>query len=128
MICRYLLACQAQVTDGNRRASLESIAMTDPINAFAASLDREEPPPFATPMLRAVWHGLRGEWQTAHELAQAQDDEDGAWVHAWLHRIEGDLGNAEYWYRRARRQTRRDEPRDEGLAIARSLIQAITES
>ena len=100
--------------------------MTDRIKAFATSLDREEPPPFATPMLRAVWHGLRGDWDTAHELAQAQDDEDGAWVHAWLHRIEGDLGNAEYWYRRARRQTRRDDTRDEGLAIAQALIQSIT--
>jgi hypothetical protein len=100
--------------------------MTDRIQAFAVSLDREEPPPFATPMLRAVWHGLRGDWGTAHELAQAQDDEDGAWVHAWLHRIEGDLGNAEYWYRRARRQTRHDETRDEGLAIAQSLIGSIT--
>jgi hypothetical protein len=99
--------------------------MTDRINAFVISLDREEPPPFATPMLRAVWHGLRGHWATAHELAQAQDDEDGAWVHAWLHRIEGDLGNADYWYRRARRQARRDDTRDEGLEIAQSLIRSI---
>jgi hypothetical protein len=54
-------------------------------------------------MLRAVWHGLRGDWEAAHELAQAQDDAEGAWVHAWLHRIEGDLGNANYWYRCAQR-------------------------
>jgi hypothetical protein len=99
--------------------------MTDPINAFVTSLDREEPPAFATPVLRAVWHGLHGDWDTAHELAQAQDDDDGAWVHAWLHRIEGDLANAEYWYRRAHRPTRRDEPRDEGLAIAQELIRSI---
>ena len=125
MICRYLLACQAQASDGNRRACLELLTMTDQIKAFAVSLDREEPPPFATPVLRAVWHGLRGDWDAAHELAQAQDDEDGAWVHAWLHRIEGDLGNAEYWYRRARRQTRRDGTRDEGLDIAQSLIRSI---
>ena len=65
------------------------------------SLDRDEGPPFATLMLHAVRHGLRGQWQAAHELAQAQDDATGAWVHAWLHRIEGDLGNADYWYRRA---------------------------
>ncbi|MES2958935.1 MAG: hypothetical protein V4792_12140 [Pseudomonadota bacterium] len=102
--------------------------MTDRIEAFATSLDREEPPPFATPMLRAVWHGLRGEWAAAHELAQAQDDEEGAWVHAWLHRIEGDLGNAAYWYRRAHRETRRDGTRDEGLEIAQTLILSITEN
>ena len=96
--------------------------MTDPIDAFVLSLDREEPPPFATPTLRSIWHGLRCDWETAHELAQAQDDADGAWVHAWLHRIQGDLENAEYWYRRARRQPRRDDWRDEGLEIAQALI------
>jgi len=100
--------------------------MTDRINAFVISLDREGPPPFATPMLRAVWHGLHGDWDTAHDLSQAQDDEDGAWVHAWLHRIEGDHGNAEYWYRRARRQSRSDDTRDEGLEIAQALIRSIT--
>jgi len=52
----------------------------------------------------------------------AQDDPDGAWVHAWLHRIEGDLSNADYWYRRANRPPARGDTRDEGLRIARALI------
>jgi hypothetical protein len=91
-------------------------------DAFVLSLEQDEVPPFATPMLRAIRHGLRGEWQAAHELAQAQDHVTGAWVHAWLHRIEGDLGNADYWYRRAHRPPRRDDTRTEGLAIARELI------
>jgi hypothetical protein len=102
--------------------------MTNQINAFVASLEHDEPAPLATPMLRAVWHGLRGDWDKAHELAQAQDDEEGARVHAWLHRIEGDLGNAEYWYQRARLPARRDDTRDEGLEIAQSLIRSITGS
>src|SRR5687768_3189798 len=102
--------------------TLPGSAMTHPIDAFTLSLDGPEPPPFATPMLRAVWHGLRGDWDAAHELAQAQDDAEGAWVHAWLHRIEGDEGNAAYWYQRARKQPGRDATRDEGLAIARTLI------
>jgi hypothetical protein len=66
--------------------------MTDAIDLFVLSLEREAPPPGSKPVLRAVWHGLRGDWDAAHELAQAQDDTEGAWVHAWLHRIEGDLG------------------------------------
>jgi hypothetical protein len=103
-----------------------SPAALPPFDVFVASLDGDEAPPLApplaTPMLRAVRHGLRGEWQAAHELAQAQDDAVGAWVHAWLHRIEGDLGNADYWYRRAGRPPRRDDTRTEGLAIARALI------
>jgi hypothetical protein len=121
---------QVQYSAGRspRCASLESLAMPDQMRAFAISLDREEPPPFAMPMLRAVWHGLREDWDKAHELAKAQDDEDSAWVHAWLHRIEGDLGNAEYWYRRARRQARSDDTRDEGVEIAQSLIRSITDN
>ena len=99
-------------------------AMTDAMDPFVRSLERDAPPSDAAPMLRAVWHGLRGEWDAAHELAQAQDDAEGAWVHAWLHRIEGDLGNADYWYRRAGRTLRRDDTRDEGLDIARVLLRA----
>ena len=99
--------------------------MTDPTQTFVLSLDRDVPPPFATAMLRAVWHGLRGEWEAAHELAQAQDDAEGAWVHAWLHRVEGDLGNADYWYRRAHRPARRDDTRAEGLEIAQALTRTI---
>jgi hypothetical protein len=97
-----------------------------PFDAFVLSLDQDEPAStLATPMLLAVWHGLRGHWESAHELAQAQDDAVGAWVHAWLHRIEGDLGNADYWYRRAHRPPRRDDTRTEGLEIARELIDSI---
>jgi hypothetical protein len=100
--------------------------MSDSIDVFIQSLERDKPPSFSTPLLRAIWHGLRGDWNAAHELAQAQDDAEGAWVHAWLHRIEGDLGNANYWYRRARQKARDDETRDEGLDIARALIQSIS--
>lgn len=96
----------------------------DRSDAFVRSLDGETPPPTATPLQRAVWHGLRGrdgDWDTAHELAQADGGIEGAWVHAWLHRIEGDLANADYWYRRAGRPPRRDDTRAEGLAIAQVL-------
>ena len=98
--------------------------MTDAIDAFVLSLGRDAPPPGATPMLRAVWHGLRGDWVAAHDLAQSQDDAEGAWVHAWLHRIEGDVANADYWYRRAHRPPRRDDTRHEGLEIARTLLRS----
>ena len=52
----------------------------DSFDAFVLRLDRDAAPPFATPMLRAIWHGLRGDWPAAHELAQARDDADGARV------------------------------------------------
>lgn len=95
--------------------------MTDAMDLFGLSLELEAPPPGSTPMLRAVLHGLRGDWDAAHQLAQAQDDSEGAWVHAWLHRIEGDLSNADHWYGRASRPACRDKPRDEWLEIARTL-------
>jgi hypothetical protein len=101
--------------------------MANRVDAFLACLGADQPPSFATPMLRAIWHGLRGDWDAGHELAQAQDDAEGAWVHAWLHRIEGDLGNADYWYQRAHQAARRDDIRSEGLDIARVLIHSIEE-
>lgn len=61
------------------------------------------PPTGTSPALRALWHDGRGDWDRAHETAQSVDGDDGAWVHAYLHRKEGDAANAAYWYRRARR-------------------------
>jgi hypothetical protein len=98
--------------------------MTDALNAFELSLQRDEPAPSATPLLRALWRGLRGEWAEAHEIAQTQEGADGAWVHAWLHRIEGDPGNAAYWYRRAGRPVADGDTRAEGLVIARVMLRA----
>lgn len=90
-------------------------------NTFESSLEAATPPPGATPPLRALWHGLRGNWHVAHEIVQAEDDRDSAWVHAWLHRVEGDLANARYWYGRAGKPVARGETRAEGLAIALTI-------
>ena len=54
--------------------------------------------------LKALWHDARGDWTAAHDAAQADKGKAGAWVHAYLHRKEGDGGNAGYWYARAGRQ------------------------
>lgn len=89
---------------------------------FLASLDKTSPPAGLRPPARAVWHGLRGEWNEAHAIVQALEDVDAAWVHAWLHRTEGDLGNAGYWYRRAGRSAAEGAPDREGRAIAAALL------
>jgi hypothetical protein len=75
----------------------------------------------AAPLLRALWLGLQGQWAEAHEIAQAEDSADAAWVHAWLHRIEGDEGNAAYWYRRAGKPVGQGSTDTEGEAIAQAL-------
>jgi hypothetical protein len=68
---------------------------------FKALLSGGTPPPHLSHALLALWYDAQGDWATAHEHAQAQEDTAGAWVHAYLHRKEGDLANAAYWYRRA---------------------------
>lgn len=70
---------------------------------FDRSLTAEIPPEALTPILRALWLDRKGDWAGSHAIAQDLDTPDGAWVHAYLHRKEGDLWNADYWYRRAGR-------------------------
>jgi hypothetical protein len=89
---------------------------------FLASLEGASPPEGVEPPVRAVWHGLRGEWEEAHAIVQALEDANAAWVHAWLHRVEGDLGNASYWYRRAGRSVAQGATDREGRAIAAALL------
>lgn len=89
---------------------------------FTASIATGTPPPGAGPALLALWHDGRGDWDRAHELAQAAGGRDGAWVHAYLHRKEGDEGNAGYWYARAGRPAASGDLAVEWEAIARALV------
>lgn len=84
---------------------------------------KAEAPPaeLSTPLL-ALWWDARGDWQRAHEAAQAGEDADSAWVHAYLHRKEGDLANAGYWYRRAGKPAARGSLDQEWAAIAAALL------
>ncbi|RAI58994.1 hypothetical protein [Roseicella frigidaeris] len=72
--------------------------------------------------LQALWWAARGDWEQAHAAAQAGEDAASAWVHAYLHRIEGDLGNADYWYRRAGRRRPAEGLEAEWAAIATALL------
>ena len=92
------------------------------LQAFLAGVRTGEFPAAGMSLLKAVWHGLRGEWAPAHEIAQEDDGPEGAWVHAWLHRIEGDLANAAYWYRRAHRPAASGDTASEGREIAAFLL------
>lgn len=92
--------------------------------AFRASLSASAPPPRATPALRALWLDAKGDWDGAHEAAQADGGGDGDWVHAYLHRKEGDVGNAGYWYRRAGRPVSKAPLAEEWAAIAVALLAA----
>jgi hypothetical protein len=76
-----------------------------------------------TDHLRALWHDLHGDWDTAHRIVQVMDDRDAMWIHAYLHRKEPDISNAKYWYRRC------EHPYPDGMtseAEAEMILSALT--
>jgi len=78
--------------------------------------------PSLPPLLLALWYDAKGDWEKAHTLAQDVDDARGAWVHAYLHRKEGDLGNARYWYDRANQPVATDSLETEWARIVEALL------
>lgn len=88
-----------------------------------SSLTASAPPDFP-PLLLALWHDARGEWDKAHQIAQDVDDQSGAWVHAYLHRKEGDSSNARYWYQRAGQPEARDSLDAEWTRLVTALLGA----
>jgi hypothetical protein len=93
------------------------------LEEFKASLDGAQPPPSLALALEALWWDARGDWDRAHACAQAEEaDPASAWVHAYLHRKEGDLANAAYWYRRAGRPVACGELEPEWMAISAALL------
>jgi hypothetical protein len=93
------------------------------LDAFMQSLNQERPPVELTPPLKSLWWDRKGDWHQAHGYVQDGIDAPSAWVHAYLHRVEGDLGNASYWYSRAGRTAPDCDLDREWLMIARSLIE-----
>ena len=72
-----------------------------------------EPPEGLSDELRSLWYTKKGEWDAAHDIAQEIDTKMGSWIHALLHLIEGDQGNAGYWYAHAGKPARQPEEIDE---------------
>lgn len=97
--------------------------MSAPIfETFRASLAEPAPSPGLTPALVGLWWAGRDSWEAAHEAVQDEDGPQAAWVHAYLHRVEGDLENAAYWYRHAGRSVADGSLEAEWSAIARTLL------
>ena len=93
------------------------------LSTFKQSLDQGAPPEDLGQALAALWHEAKGDWDRAHRLAQSQKDADGAWVHAYLHRVEGDRSNAEHWYRRAEKPSSTASVKQEWDEIAAALLE-----
>jgi hypothetical protein len=89
------------------------------------SLQEAAPPPGLSLALLGLWWDAKGNWTKAHESAQQDEGPTGSWVHAYLHRKEGDSSNADYWYRRAGKPASRSSLEQEWLEIAESLMKKI---
>ena len=92
------------------------------LEEFRASLAQGEPPGGLNVALAGLWWDAKGDWTRAHESAQQDEGPAGAWVHAYLHRKEGDQSNAEYWYTRAKKNSSRAPLADEWTEIATALL------
>jgi hypothetical protein len=71
------------------------------VDDFRNSLSQELPPSSVSDHLRGLWFDAKGDWHSAHTIIQDINDKIAAWIHAYLHRKEGDIWNADYWYNNA---------------------------
>lgn len=92
------------------------------LDEFRGTLSLGGPPAQLSPALRALWQDAKGNWNDAHAIAQDIDDRSGSWIHAYLHRKEGDLANAGYWYRRAGQPVAHDSLEDEWERIVVAML------
>ncbi len=93
------------------------------VDELQATLGASAPPAGLRPELHALWHDARGDWTRAHEVVQELDSREAAWVHAYLHRLDGrEIGNAAYWYRRADKPFGKGSSEDEWNQIVAELL------
>ncbi len=92
---------------------------------FRESLKEPNPPEGLTLALTGLWWDAKGDWTRAHESVQKDEGRDGSWVHAYLHRKEGDHSNAAYWYGRAGKPVCHDSQQSEWQNIAQALLNQV---
>jgi hypothetical protein len=89
---------------------------------FKQSLSKPRPPAGLAPALAGLWWAAKDDWDKAHHVVMDEGGRDCAWVHAYLHRVEGDLDNARYWYKQACRPVATGPLPAEWTAIAAELL------
>lgn len=92
------------------------------LTEFEQSLNQASPPLEIGEPVLALWWDAKGDWEQAHRIAQDINNATGAWIHAYLHRKEGDLGNAGYWYRRAGRPVCQNSLEEEWRILVESVL------
>ncbi|HEY0784667.1 MAG TPA: hypothetical protein VGD62_02280 [Acidobacteriaceae bacterium] len=86
------------------------------------TVNHHAPPAGLPPLVEAMWWQAHGDWEKAHLMAQDVPEAAGAWVHAYLHRAEGEPGNAAYWYEQAGRPMAQSSLQEEWFGIVRALL------
>lgn len=93
-------------------------------STFIATLQDKTPPQELSVLLQALWWDSKGDWDKAHDLVQDLSGKNAAWIHAYLHRKEGDPGNAAYWYSRASQPVCKEDLTIEWNQITGTLLQS----
>ncbi len=91
--------------------------------AFQLSLQQDQPPALPTPLLTALWYDGKGDWRSAHDIVETMNSSNAAWIHAYLHRVEGDHWNANYWYSRAGREMPDFSLKEEWEALVQAFLE-----
>jgi hypothetical protein len=89
---------------------------------FKRSLSQPRPPAALSAALTGLWWAGKDDWDKAHKIVMDEGGKDCAWVHAYLHRVEGDLDNARYWYRQAGKPAASGALETEWSTIASELL------
>lgn len=92
------------------------------LKEFENSLLQTTPPSSVSDYLLALWYDGKNNWKRSHEIIQDIEDTTAAWIHAYLHRKEGDNGNADYWYRRAEKKRPSTTLEEEWKDIVKALL------
>jgi len=89
---------------------------------YKNSLSQTFPGDSLSVYLKALWYDAKGDWDKAHEIIQDLPDKNASWIHAYLHRKEGDVGNADYWYSKAERKRPGTSLNEEWENIVNTLL------
>ncbi|HEV8287013.1 MAG TPA: hypothetical protein VGQ09_22035 [Chitinophagaceae bacterium] len=89
---------------------------------FQKFLSAPTPPNNLSAYLQSLWYDANGDWNKAHTIIQDIEDKTAAWIHAYLHRKEGDIGNADYWYKRAGKNRPDLSLQEEWKTIVKELL------
>jgi hypothetical protein len=95
------------------------------LKEFSSTINEPAPPKGTDVFLQALWYDAKGDWNRAHHLIQDEENATGAWIHAYLHRKEGDLSNAGYWYRKANRKIPNASIQQEWEEMAEEFLKRI---